>query len=98
MFTKNNWSILKLIMKQTNKILLAYLYTRYDKTHSLIYFLKKYVENKPGTKHELLICLKLLKGKKLRETISIINKYTKKKLFTSILTNLMIMTSVAITE
>lgn len=80
MFTKNNWSILKLIMKQTNKILLAYLYTCYDKTHSLIYFLKQYVKNKPGKEHELLICLKLLKGKELREAISIINKYTKKKI------------------
>ena len=80
MFTENNWSILKSIMKQNNKILLAYLYTCYDKAPSLIYFLKKYIENKPGKKHELLICLKLLKGKKLKEAISIINKYNKKKI------------------
>lgn len=67
-------------MIKTNKILIAYQYTCFDKINSLIYFLKKYKKNRPGVKHKLLICLKLLKGKKLQKIITIINSHIKKKI------------------
>ncbi len=67
-------------MIETNKILVAYQYTCFDKISSLIYFLEKYKKNKPGIKHKLLICLKLLKGKKLKKIVSIINRHIKKKI------------------
>jgi len=67
-------------MIETNKILIAYQYTCFAKISSLIYFLKKYKKNEPGIKHKLLICLKLLKGKKLKKIISIINRHIKKKI------------------
>ena len=56
-------------MIESNKILIAYQYTCFDKISSLIYFLKKYKKIEPGIKHKLLICLKLLKGKKLKKII-----------------------------
>ena len=67
-------------MIKNKKILIAYQYTCFDKISSLLYFLKKYKKNESGVKHELLICLKLLKGKALEKIITIINTHIKKKI------------------
>ena len=69
-------------MKSDN-ILVVYHFTKFDKISSLINFLKKYKRNTPGTKHTLLICLKLIHKNELKKIIKIINDYIKstKKIF-----------------
>ena len=54
------------------KILVSYLFTKFDEEVSLENFKKNYLKYKSGDNHDLLICLKLLDDEKIR--------YIKKKL------------------
>jgi len=56
------------------KVIIAYLYTKFDVEKSLINFINFFQKNPPGYKHDLLICYKLLTNK---EIISL-RKITKK--------------------
>ncbi len=62
----------------SNKPIVCYLFTKYDKISSLINFYKNYKKYKSGYNHDLLICYKLLKLeeiKKLEKKISNLNHY-----------------------
>jgi hypothetical protein len=60
------------------KILVCYLFTKYDDKKSLINFVRNYKFNKSGVRHKLLICFKLLNNKDISSLkLSIKNiKYT----------------------
>ena len=60
------------------KILVCYLFTKYDDKKSLINFVRNYKFNKSGVRHKLLICFKLLNNKNISSLkLSIKNlKYT----------------------
>ena len=53
--------------------IVCYLFTRYDKTSSLINFVNYYKENSAGIDHTLVICFKLLDKKKINS----LKKYLK---------------------
>ena len=60
-------------MSDEKKVIIAYLYTKFDILESLENFINFYKTNPPDYKHELLICYKLLKNKE----ISALRKITK---------------------
>ena len=55
------------------KVIVVYLYTKFDLVENLINFIDFYIKNPPGYKHKLLICYKLLK----KEEIKLLRKKTK---------------------
>lgn len=61
-------------MSNEKKIIIAYLYTKFDIIESLQNFINFYLKNPPGYNHDLLICYKLLDDKE----INILRKITKK--------------------
>lgn len=65
------------------RILVVYLYTKFDDLKKLKNFINKYKKNKAGLKHDLLICFKLIEKKNSKKLIQFINKnlFIKKKFF-----------------
>ena len=61
-------------MINDKKVIIAYLFTKFDSTENLINFVKFYKNNPPGYNHNLLICYKLLS---INE-INILREITKK--------------------
>ena len=59
-------------MSNEKKVLIAYLYTKFDIKESLVNFINFYKKNPPGYNHDLLICYKLLND----EEINILRKIT----------------------
>lgn len=62
-------------MKQ-QKVIIAYLYTKFDVIENLINFINFFIKNPPGHNHKLLICYKLLTKQQivlLREKTKLIN-------------------------
>ena len=53
------------MIKDDRKVIVAYLYTKFDSTDNLLNFIRNYKKNPPGYNHELLICYKLLNSKEI---------------------------------
>ena len=58
-----------------NKVLVCYLFTRFDSTKSILEFKKHYNKYKSGSKHSLLICFKLLDKKKILTLKKLLKKF-----------------------
>ena len=65
-------------MKNKN-VIISYLFTKFDKKASLIKFLNSYQKYKPGVKHNLIICFKLMGKKEIENITRKINKKYKFK-------------------
>ena len=48
-----------------DKILVSYLFTKFDDNNSILNFFKNYSKYKSGVKHKLLVCFKLLDKQKI---------------------------------
>ena len=55
-----------------NKILVCYLFTKFDNKKTLINFIGNYKKHKSGVKHDLLICFKLLNSVQINSYRSIL--------------------------
>ena len=60
-------------MHNDKKVIIAYLYTKFDVPQNLINFLHYHKKNKPGYAHDLLICYKLLTENEINELRIITN-------------------------
>lgn len=56
------------------EVLIVYLFTKFDKLIYLKKFIKHYNKYKPGCRHKLLICLKLIQANKIKKIRKILNK------------------------
>ncbi len=57
------------------EVLIVYLFTKFDKLSYLKKFLKQYKKYKPGYRHKLLICLKLIHNNKIKNIRNILNRF-----------------------
>ena len=48
------------------RILVCYLFTKFDKKSSLLNFIRYYKKYKSGYKHDLIICYKLFKTEEIK--------------------------------
>jgi hypothetical protein len=58
-------------MSNNNKVIIAYLYTKFDIKENLINFINHYQKNSPGYDHILVICYKLLETSQVNSLRSI---------------------------
>ena len=61
-------------MLDDNKVIIAYLYTKFDIIENLLNFINFYKKNQPGYNHELLICYKLLDNDEIDKLRNITKK------------------------
>ena len=58
-----------------DKILVSYLFTKFDSNDAILKFLKNYSRYKSGVKHKLLICFKLLDKQKIISLRSLLKNF-----------------------
>ena len=63
------------MINDNQKVIIAYLYTKFDITENLLNFLNHYKKNPPGYDHELLICYKLLSSNEINSLRNITSDF-----------------------